>query len=393
MNDSRVQRQKVKAVHITDPIEKIATCARICYKSEPKGPEANLKLVNRLYKSGHTSTYEHVYVLIEPPTKDMMDAYVKEYCQDESNPNRYDGLIIFNSICGMLPQVSEFFFRNPDPRRNGLVGDLRAFADLFDWCRKLKETQQMLHPWTLALMSALHDYCPIDAFAPMDGISEEALKKAKIDGKLLRISDYSGYQTVIIDTARMMTHELVRHRVEFSYSQESTRYCRYKDGLHITVSEPNFAAIEWMEDPGKDGSAISEKNAIVAQCYKEALDKAQELYLKMIEAEVQPQIARGVLPLCTSATIAVTATTKAWRHWLKLRDASDADPMMQELAMLVRVQLPLDYWDKQDREILDFYAEQKKRLEQKGIKGPSGNEPKTDPGDLEAPAPETETRP
>ena len=358
MNDTRIQKQNVQAVNITDPIEKIATCARVCYKSEPKGPEANLRLVNRLYRSGHTSTYEHVYIIIEPPTREMMDAYIKRHeNEDKDLINRFAGLQIFNAMLAEIPRISEFFFQNPDPRRLGLVGDIRAFVDLVDEGRRIAKESGRFPAWLPVLLRYLHAYCPIDAFVQLDGVTEEMLNKAGMDDDLLRISEFDGYQTVIIDTARMMTHELVRHRVEFSYSQESTRYCRYKDGLHITVSEPNFAAIEWMEDPGKDGSAISEKNAIVAACYKEILDKAQELYLKMIEADVQPQIARGVLPLCTSATIAVTATKKAWRHWLKLRDASDADPMMQELAKLVKAQLPIERWDKDD-------ADMKARAEQ-----------------------------
>ena len=360
MSDTRIQRQHVKAVNLTDPIEKIATCARVCYKSEPKGEDANLRLVNRLFKSGHTSTYEHVYIIIEPPTKEMMDDYVKEV--GDTGPGAMDpkhvGILLYSELRRNLPTITDFFFENPDPRRPGVVGDIRAFVDLINDARRIAKDMKLLPGWVAPLMAALHKYCPIDAFSPLDGISRDAIRRAGLDGNLLRISEYDGYQTVIIDTARMMTHELVRHRVEFSYSQESTRYCRYSDGLHITVSEPIYAATVENRDYG-----VSEKYDLTARCYKAILDKAQELYLQMIEAGIQPQIARGVLPLCTSATIAVTATKKAWHHWLKLRDASDADPMMQELAKLVKAQLPLERWDQQDKEVNDYLENKRKEYE------------------------------
>ena len=53
----------------------------------------------------------------------------------------------------------------------------------------------------------------------------------KIDGnkynRIVFISDIHGWYSVDMITDRGITHEIVRHREETSFAQESTRYCNY----------------------------------------------------------------------------------------------------------------------------------------------------------------------
>jgi thymidylate synthase (FAD) len=51
---------KVTLLRITEEAEdNIAACARVCYASEPKGKDANAKLLRNLRGWGHLSTFEH----------------------------------------------------------------------------------------------------------------------------------------------------------------------------------------------------------------------------------------------------------------------------------------------------------------------------------------------
>ncbi|MDR3077221.1 MAG: FAD-dependent thymidylate synthase [Planctomycetota bacterium] len=115
-------------------------------------------------------------------------------------------------------------------------------------------------------------------------------------------------------TDRGVTHELVRHRLA-SYTQSSTRYIRYDEGLPVV--RPLFAS------PGGE------------EAWRRSMLEAEAAYRELREAGAPPQEARDVLPTCLAATIFVTANFREWRHILKLRLARDAHPKIRVLARLV----------------------------------------------------------
>ncbi len=119
--------------------------------------------------------------------------------------------------------------------------------------------------------------------------------------------------TILFVCDRGVTHELVRHRL-VSYSQESTRYCKYKNGIQV------------IEPPGLD-----ERKHV---SWITACQIAENSYITMTEAGVPPQIARSVLPTCLKTEIAVTANLREWRHILALRTSKAAHPQMREVMMI-----------------------------------------------------------
>ena len=124
----------------------------------------------------------------------------------------------------------------------------------------------------------------------------------------------------LIQTDRGISHELVRHRIA-SYSQSSTRYCRFKD--EITVIKPSTLA-EY--GPSYDG-------------WEEACLRAETCYNTMTGFGEQPEIARSVLPTCLATEVVMTANFREWRHFLNLRLAPSAHPDMRVVAGLIRDQL------------------------------------------------------
>lgn len=122
--------------------------------------------------------------------------------------------------------------------------------------------------------------------------------------------------TFIIICDRGVTHGLVRHRIGVAYSQESTRYCKYDDGVQVIAP------------PGLTGDAYNAWNT--------AMHGAQEYYDEMLLQEVSPQIARSVLPNSLKTQIGVTMNFRVWRHFLKLRCAKAAHPQIREIANMVR---------------------------------------------------------
>jgi len=119
----------------------------------------------------------------------------------------------------------------------------------------------------------------------------------------------------IID--RGVSHELVRHRLA-SYSQESTRYANYsknKFGNEITVIRPCF----WEE-------GTQEFNA-----WKQSMELAEDIYLKLINMGARPEQARSVLPNSLKTEVVMTCNLREMRHVLSLRCDKAAHPQIREV--------------------------------------------------------------
>lgn len=116
--------------------------------------------------------------------------------------------------------------------------------------------------------------------------------------------------TVRFVTDRAIANELVRHRIA-AYSQESTRYCSYKDKIEFIYPKN-----------------VSDKQL---QLIMEACACAATTYQALIADGATPEVARDVLPLCTKTELIATYNLREWRHILRLRTDKAAHPKMREL--------------------------------------------------------------
>lgn len=122
---------------------------------------------------------------------------------------------------------------------------------------------------------------------------------------------------LIID--RGVSHELVRHRLA-AYSQESTRYANYSQerfGREITVIKPCF----WEE--GSPEYAI----------WEQAMRRAEEAYMQLLDQGASPQQARAVLPNSLKTEVVMTANLREWRHVFRLRCQKAAHPQIREVML------------------------------------------------------------
>lgn len=130
--------------------------------------------------------------------------------------------------------------------------------------------------------------------------------------------------SVRVVTDRGISHEIVRHRIA-SYSQESTRYCRYKN--EITVIEPSGLDITDKSHPARNFNG--------RDIWIEQMRSSERAYLDLLAIGVSPQIARSVLPSCLKTELVMTMNLREWRHFLRLRLAPTAHPQMRELAGMI----------------------------------------------------------
>lgn len=126
--------------------------------------------------------------------------------------------------------------------------------------------------------------------------------------------------TFFIECSRVVSHELVRHRIA-SYQQESQRFVSYE---HEDVTNVFFAPEQLL---GNDEAVAAYHNALLV---------ALGSYKRLRDLGVSKQIARYVLPNATRTRIIAKLNLRAWRHVLKLRTHSSAQPEMREVMKQIR---------------------------------------------------------
>lgn len=123
-----------------------------------------------------------------------------------------------------------------------------------------------------------------------------------------------GDATFFIECSRVVSHELVRHRL-CSFQQESQRYVKYDE------EQPEDLFIR---PPELDSELEAEQ-------FLHACTVSLAVYRDMRRRGIKPQIARYVLPNATRTRIITKANFREWRHMLKLRCHKSAQPEMQAI--------------------------------------------------------------
>jgi len=148
------------------------------------------------------------------------------------------------------------------------------------------------------------------------------------------VLEHANYSLLLEGVSRSLTHELVRHRAGFAYSQLSQRYV--DESVADFVVPPAIIGDEHLE-------ALWRAQMEEAQrCYVALVEKLVERYSwisdKGHRRKMAREAARGVLPNSTETKIVVTANARAWRSTLELRASEGAELEIRRVAVeIVRV--------------------------------------------------------
>ena len=145
------------------------------------------------------------------------------------------------------------------------------------------------------------------------------------------VLEHANDSLLLEGVSRSLTHELVRHRAGFAYSQLSQRYV---DESHAAFVIP---------------PAIIGDDALVA-AWTAQIESAQATYVALVEKlmtryqwvddkvhrrKMAREAARGVLPNSTETKIVVTGNVRAWRTMLELRSSEGAEFEIRRMAIAV----------------------------------------------------------
>ena len=140
------------------------------------------------------------------------------------------------------------------------------------------------------------------------------------------VLEHAVYSFIITGVSRSLTHELIRHRAGWSYSEVSQRYVDLSDVSFVVP--PAFIGQEELLTPWK--AACQESLA----SYNSICETMTRHFPKMPRKDVR-QSARSVLPNCCETKIAATANARALRHFFELRGSLHADVEIARLAVLM----------------------------------------------------------
>ncbi len=154
--------------------------------------------------------------------------------------------------------------------------------------------------------------------------SEDKIAEGSAE-KFVRALIKSGHESVIehfsvtvkVICNRGISHEIVRHRIG-AYSQESTRYVNYRDGIEV------------IEQPAIEGYSQPDDVWIMAMEYAEGCYK-----LLIQDYGVKPEIARDVLPNALKTEIVITYNLRQWRHFFRQRLSKAAHPQIRQIAGMI----------------------------------------------------------
>jgi thymidylate synthase (FAD) len=145
------------------------------------------------------------------------------------------------------------------------------------------------------------------------------------------VLEHANWCLLFCGVSRSLTHELVRHRAGFGFSQLSQRYVDESVAEYV---EPDLIA----DDPELHEVFLK----AVRQAHQAYLDLAERLNAKLASEpdrtqrrKMARQAARCVLPNATETKIFVTANARAWRHFIELRGSRHAEVEIRKLAVAV----------------------------------------------------------
>lgn len=146
------------------------------------------------------------------------------------------------------------------------------------------------------------------------------------------VLEHAVWNFIITGVSRSLTHELIRHRAGWGYSQLSQRYV---DESTADFVEPDVIA----NDPQAH------------RLWQEAIETSHRSYVALVERlstlvdqqypemsltskrKMARQAARSVLPNATETKIFVTANARALRHFIELRGSAAAEPEIRKVAV------------------------------------------------------------
>ncbi len=170
--------------------------------------------------------------------------------------------------------------------------------------------------------------CYMSQHNPVNRTTAEYLENIKKQGHG-SVLEHAVYVLLIEGISRSCSHELVRHRAGFGYSQLSQRYVDESHAAFVMPpaiqGDPHLEA-DWERE-------VADAQAAYVHAVEALLERYAWVSDKVHRRKLAREAARSVLPNATEVKIVVSGNARAWRTMLELRCGEGAELEIRRLAV------------------------------------------------------------
>jgi thymidylate synthase (FAD) len=170
--------------------------------------------------------------------------------------------------------------------------------------------------------------CYMSQHNPAKRETREYLENIKKQGHG-SVLEHANYSLLLEGVSRSLTHELVRHRAGFAYSQLSQRYVDESEASFVVP--PAVAGDDALEATWRD--QVEQAQTKYVELVGELMMRYGWVADKVHRRKMAREAARAVLPNATETKIVVTGNARAWRTMLELRSSEGAELEIRRLAV------------------------------------------------------------
>ena len=172
--------------------------------------------------------------------------------------------------------------------------------------------------------------CYMSQHNPAKRETREYLENIKKQGHG-SVLEHANYSILYEGVSRSLTHELVRHRAGFAYSQLSQRYVDESEANFVVP--PAVVGDEMLMETWRTQVEVAQ--AAYVGLVAELMERYSWVADKVHRRKMAREAARAVLPNATETKIVVTANARAWRTMLELRSSEGAELEIRRMAVEV----------------------------------------------------------
>jgi thymidylate synthase (FAD) len=153
-------------------------------------------------------------------------------------------------------------------------------------------------------------------------------------GNILKVKhgsvlEHAVWTLLIEGVSRSLTHELVRHRAGFGFSQLSQRYVDESDIGFVVPPEVEEGTEEFATWKTACETTLAAYRGLLSDISEKIADDGPATMRK----KRARQAARAVLPNSAETKIVVTGNARSWRHFIEMRGSPSADVEIRRLAI------------------------------------------------------------
>jgi len=170
--------------------------------------------------------------------------------------------------------------------------------------------------------------CYMSQHNPANRTTLEYLENIKKQGHG-SVLEHAVYVLLIEGISRSCSHELVRHRAGFGYSQLSQRYV---DESHAAFVVPPAMLGDATLEAGWQAE-VTDAQAAYVRAVEALMQRYEWVADKVHRRKMAREAARSVLPNATEVKIVVSGNARAWRTMLELRSGEGAELEIRRMAV------------------------------------------------------------